>query len=74
MTATMMAETTTEEWWHDGRNVTFLAQWTADWQNPGGDAFNAAQRIVGIYETPWLYLDLWHACWVWVIESLSNDQ
>lgn len=57
------AETHTDPWWENGKNVTFVARWAADNGYP-------AQTICAIYERPWDCDGIWTEAWSWVIESL----
>jgi len=50
-------------WWHDGRNVTFVANWYKDsgWPLLLGTPARAVAACISIYEEPWTHDVLWYA-------------
>lgn len=56
MTSTETPDTTTDEWWQDGRNVSMLVNWYIDREAGRGSAV----VVRGLYEHPWIHDYLWH--------------
>lgn len=53
------------EWYSDGRNVSFLARWSVDHASAG------VERVLSIYETPWLHNDDWGQAVTWSLENIA---
>lgn len=58
-------------WWSDSQNVTFVARWYVDQMEGREAAYNTAEWIIKVYETPWDCNALWVGACEWVIDQLG---